>query len=337
VIIDVVLNLGQAVRRRDFIRLVGSAAASWPFAAGAQQSSVPMIGMLDNRPPEVMTARLRAFRLGLKETGYVEGENVAIEYRFAPIDRLSEPATEFIRRPVALIVATQGSAAFAAKAATATIPIVFLVGEDPVKLGLVASIARPSGNLTGINLFTAELVAKRLEFLRELVPKAARVAVLVNPADITTTETTLNDAKATAHSMALEIQVLSANSNLEIDAAFGAMAQIRPDALVVASSPLFIGRRVQVVQLATFHHIPAIYSLRDFVEIGGLISYGPNIGDAYRQIGVYAGQILKGTKPADLPVAQPSMFELFINAQTAKTLGLTVPASLLASADEVIE
>jgi len=324
------------MRRRDFVTLLGGA-ATWPLAARAQQWTMPVIGMLDIRPPEVMSARLRAFRDGLKEIGYVEGDNVAIEYRFAPIDRLADPAAELVRRSVALIVATQGSAVFAAKAATATIPIVFLVGEDPVKLGLVTSLARPSSNLTGVNLLTAELVAKRLEFLRELVPKAARIAVLVNPSDVTTTESTLSDVQVVARTMALEIQVLNANNNPEIDVAFEAIARSKPDALVVASSPFFNGRRVQVVQLAAFHHIPATYSLRDFVEIGGLMSYGPNIGDAYRQIGAYAGQILKGAKPADLPVAQPSVFELFINAQTARMLGLRIPPSLFASADEVIE
>jgi putative tryptophan/tyrosine transport system substrate-binding protein len=324
------------MRRRDFVTLLGGA-ATWPLAARAQQWTMPVIGMLDIRPPEVMSARLRAFRDGLKEIGYVEGDNVAIEYRFAPIDRLADPAAELVRRSVALIVATQGSAVFAAKAATATIPIVFLVGEDPVKLGLVTSLARPSSNLTGVNLLTAELVAKRLEFLRELVPKAARIAVLVNPSDVTTTESKLSDVQVVARTMALEIQVLNANNNPEIDVAFEAIARSKPDALVVASSPFFNGRRVQVVQLAAFHHIPATYSLRDFVEIGGLMSYGPNIGDAYRQIGAYAGQILKGAKPADLPVAQPSVFELFINAQTARMLGLRIPPSLFASADEVIE
>jgi len=286
-----------------------------------------------------MSDRLRAFRQGLKDTGYVEGENVGIVYRFAEnqIDRLPALATELVHRQVAVIVTTVASATFAAKAATTTIPIVFLVGDDPVRLGLVASLARPSGNLTGINVFTAELTAKRLELLRELVPRAARVAVLVNPADGPLTESTLRDGQAAARAMGLQIQVLNANTTREIDAAFETMAREKLDALFVATSPFFIGRRIQLVQLAAFHRLPATYSLREMAESGGLMSYGANIGDSFRQVGVYAGRILKGAKPTDLPVVQVSKFELVINAQTARMLGLTISGDVLSIADEVIE
>jgi len=327
------------VKRRAFITLLGGAAVAWPLGARAQQAAMPVIGFLDVRSADAMSSRLRAFRLGLKDTGYVEGENVAFTYHFAEnqTDRLPELAADLVRRQVAVIAATAGNAAFAAKAATAAIPVVFLVGEDPVKLGLVASLARPSGNLTGINLFTAELVAKRLGLLRELVPRAARVAVMVHSADVTTTESTLAEAQAAARAISMQIQVLKVNSSRDIDATFETIARERPDALLVSSSPFFIGRHVQLVQLAAYHHLPAAYTLREFAEIGGLMTYGPNIGDAWRQAGVYAGRILKGAKPTDLPVAQSSKFELVINTQTARMFGLTVPPSLLAVADEVIE
>jgi putative tryptophan/tyrosine transport system substrate-binding protein len=326
------------VKRREFITLLGSAAV-WPFAARAQQVAMPVVGFLDSRPLDAMSDRLRAFRQGLKDASYVEGENVSIVYRFAEnqIDRMPELAAELVRRQVAVIATTVGTATSAAKAATTTIPIVFLIGDDPVRLGLVASLARPSGNLTGINVFTAELTAKRLELVRELVPRAARIAVLVNPADGPITESTLRDVETAARALGLQIQVLKANTSREIDAAFDTMARERPDALFVATNPLFIGRRIQLVQLAAFHQLPATYSLREMAESGGLMSYGPNIGDAFRQVGVYTGRILKGAKPADLPVVQASKFELVINAQTARMLGLTVPPSLLAIADEVIE
>src|SRR5262245_15976772 len=296
------------MKRREFITLLGSAAAAWPLAAHAQQPAMPVVGFLDIRPSDAMSDRLRAFRQGLKDTGYVEGENVGIVYRFAEnqIDRLSALATELVHRQVAVIVTTVASVTFAAKAATTTIPIVFLVGDDPVRLGLVASLARPSGNLTGINVFTAELTAKRLELLRKLVPRAARVAVLVNPADGPITESTLRDAEAAARAMGLQIQVLSANTTREIDAAFETMGREKPDALFVATSPFFIGRRIQLVQLAAFHRLPATYSLREMAESGGLMSYGANIGDTFRQVGAYAGRILKGAKPAALPVVQAS-------------------------------
>src|SRR5262245_17246 len=327
------------MKRREFITLLSGTAAAWPLAARAQQPAMPVIGFLDSRPSDAMSDRLRAFRQGLKDTGYVEGENLAIIYRFAEnqIDRLPVLAAELVHRQVAVIVTTVGTATFAAKAATTTIPIVFLVGDDPVRLGLVASLARPGGNLTGLNLFTAELTAKRLELLHELVPRAARVAVLVNPADVTITESTLRDAEVAARTARLQIKVLNANTSDDINSAFDNMARERPDALFVATSPFFIGRRIQLVQLAAFHRLPATYSLREMAESGGLMSYGANVADAYRQVGVYTGRILKGTKPADLPVVQSAKFELVINHQTARMLGLAVPPTLLSTADEVIE
>ena len=301
---------------------------------------MPVIGFLDTRSPDGMTDRLRAFHEGLKDSGYVERENVAIEYHWAEnqLDRLPELAAELVRQQVAVIVASGGIApALAAKAATTTIPIVFLAAEDPVRLGLVASLAKPGGNLTGINFFNAELTAKRLQLLREMVPGAARIAVLVNPANATTTETTLRDVQPAARAMGLQIQVLNASTNREIDAAFATFVRERPDAVFVGIDPFLISRRVQLAQLATLHQVPAAYALREFAEAGGLMSYGTNIADAFRQIGVYAGRILKGAKPADLPVVQSTKFELVINASTARMLGLTVPSTLLATADEVIE
>jgi putative ABC transport system substrate-binding protein len=299
-----------------------------------------VIGFLDSRSPGALVDRLRAVRLGLKDNSYVEGDNVIIAYRWAEnqFDRLPELAAELVQRRVAVIVASgPPAAAFAAKAATATIPIVFLAAEDPVRLGLVTSLARPDGNLTGINFLNVELVAKQLELLRELVPRAARVAVFVNSANPTSTEATLRDAEPAARAMGLQIQVLRATTSPEIDEAFATFARERPDALFVNQDAFFASRRVQLVQLVTHHRIPAIYTGREYPEIGGLMSYGTSIMDAYRQIGVYAGRILKGAKPADLPVVQATKFELVINVQTARMLGLTVPPSLLARADEVIE
>ena len=327
-------------RRREFISLLGGAAAAWPLAARAQQPALPVIGFLDIRSSDGMASRLGGFRQGLKETGYIEGENVTIAYRWAEnrVDRLPELAAELVRRQVAVIVTTGGvPAAFAAKAATATTPIVFLVGEDPVKLGLVASLARPSENLTGINLFNAELAAKRLEILRELVPRSARIAVLVNPFEATNTETTLQDVAAAARATGLQIQVFNANTSREIETAFESIGRERPDALLVGSSAFFNARRAQLVQLAAFHRLPAAYAARELAEAGGLMSYGSSITDAYRQMAAYAGRILKGAKPADLPVVQASKFELVINLQTARMLGLIVPQTLLVAADEVIE
>jgi putative tryptophan/tyrosine transport system substrate-binding protein len=326
------------MKRRQFITLLGGAAAAWPLAARAQQPAMPVIGFFDPTSPDGSAYRLRAFRQGLKETGYVERENVAIEYRWAEnqVDRLPELAAELVRRQVAVIAAL-GSAVFTAKASTTTIPIVFVVAEDPVRLGFVASLARPGGNLTGINIFNAELTAKRLELLRELVPGATRVAVLVNPALASNAETTLRDVEPAARAMRLQIQALNASTSREIDAAFATVVRERADALFVSPDPFFATRRVQLANLASHHSIPATYSNRDYAEAGGLMSYGPNISDAFRQVGVYAGRILKGARPAELPVVQSSKFELVINAQTARMLGLTVPDKLLATADEVIE
>ena len=301
---------------------------------------MPVIGFLDPRSPHAVADQLRAFRQGLKDTGYVEGENVAIEYRWAEgqFDRLPALAAELVRRRVAVIATNGGAAAaFAAKAATTTIPIVFVVGEDPTKLGLVASLARPGGNLTGVNLVIGELTAKRLGLMRELVPSAARVAVLVNPTNTANAETTLRDVEPAARAMGFQIQILKASTSSEIDAAFATFVRERPDIMFVGNDAYLTSRRVQLVHLATLHKMPATYSLREFAEAGGLMSYGVNMGDALRQLGVYAGRILKGDKPADLPVVQSSKFELVINAVTARMLGLTVPSSVLSIADEVIE
>jgi len=326
------------MKRREFITLLGGAAA-WPLAARAQQPAMPVVGFLNTRAPEQDAHLLAAFRQGLKDTGYVERENVAIEYRWAEnqMDRLPELAAELVHRAAAVIVATNTSSALVAKAATTTIPIIFIAGEDPVRLDLVASLARPGGNLTGINFFSAELTAKRLELLRELVPAATRVTVLVNPANATVTESTVRGVEAAAQAMGLQIQVLNASTSREIDTAFATFVHERPDAVFVGVDPFLNSRRAQLVNLASRHAVPATFANRDFAEIGGLMSYGTNIADAFRQIGVYTGRILKGAKPADLPVVQASKFELVINAQTARMLGLTVPTTLLASADEVIE
>jgi putative tryptophan/tyrosine transport system substrate-binding protein len=327
------------VRRREFITLLGGAAAAWPPAARGQQPAMQVIGFLYGTSPDPVAHRLRAFRQGLRDSGYVEGENVAIEYRWAEgqTDRLPEMVADLIRRQVTVIAAMGTVAAVAAKAAGTTVPIVFLAGEDPVRLGLVASLARPGGNLTGINFFSNELTAKRLEFLRELVPTANRVGVLVDPNNATGTESTLRDAEPAARAMGLQILVVNANTSREIDAAFAIFVRERVDALFVGPSGFFASRRVQLVLLAMLHKVPTTFQSREFVETGGLISYGTNFTDTWRQVGVYVGRVLKGAKPADLPVVQSSKFELVINAQTARMLGLTVPDKLLVAADEVIE
>ncbi len=328
------------MQRREFITLLGCSATAWPQAVQAQQSAMPVIGFLDSRSPDALMNRLRGFRQGLKDAGYVEGENVAIEYRWAEneFDRLPVLAADLVRRRVAVLATSGGiPVAFAAKAATTTIPIVFTVGEDPVKLGLVASLGQPGGNLTGINFLAGELATKRLELLRALVPGATRVAVLVNPAHATNTETTLRDVEPAAHAMGLQIQVLNASTSREIDAAFRTIVRERPDPLFVGNDAFFNARRVQLVLLAGRHGVPAMYSDREYAEAGGLMTYGSNIVDVYRQVGDYAGRILKGAKPADLPVVQSSKFELVVNHQTARMLGLNVPDKLLVAADEVIE
>ena len=293
------------MRRREFITLLGGAAA-WPVAARAQQAAMPVVGLLDPRSPETISDRVRGFRQGLKDSGFVEGENVAIEYRWADgqFERLPELAAELVRRPVGVIAATNTASALAATGATTTIPIVFAVAEDPVGLKLVANIARPGGNATGINFFSQEVVTKRLELLRELVPAANRVAVLVNPAATVTTETTVREVSGAARALGLQIQVFTANTSREINAAFASFLRERPDALFVGGDAFFQVRRAQVVNLASRHLVPATYGAREFALAGGLMSYGSNLTDAYRQIGNYAGRILKGAKPADLPVMQ---------------------------------
>jgi putative ABC transport system substrate-binding protein len=326
------------IRRRQFIVTLGGAAAAWPLAARGQQATIPAIEFLNSQSPDAIADRVRGFRQGLKDAGYVEGENVAIEYRWAEaqFDRLPALAAELVRRQVVVIVAANTPSALAAKAVTTTIPIVFNVAEDPVKLGLVASLARPGGNLTGVNFFSGELAAKRLELLRELLPGVTRVTALVNPTG-PTAETALRDIEPAARAMGMQIKVLNASTGGEINAAFATFVHERPDALFVSPDSLFTTRRVQLAHLTTRHAVPATYGSREFAEVGGLMSYGSNQSDNYRQVGIYVGHILKGAKPADLPVVQASKFELVINAETARTLGLTVPPSLLAIADEVIE
>ena len=325
------------MKRRDFM-LLGGAAAAWPLVARAQQPATPVIGFLHPASPNTLEDRVRGFRQGLKETGFVEGDNVAIEYRWAEDqnDRLPTLAAELVRRRVA-VIATTSSGAFAVKAATTAMPIVFVAAEDPVKLDLVASLAQPGGNLIGINFFEVELSAKRLELLRELVPGAARVAVLVNPAEVTNTEAILKDVELAARAMGLQIQVLKATTSAEIDAAFVTIGRERPDGLFVGGGPFFTSRSLQLAHWATRVAIPAAFGLRQYAEAGGLMSYGASLTDAWRQVGIYTGRILKGAKPADLPVVQASKFELVINAQTARILGLTVSPTLLARADDVIE
>jgi putative tryptophan/tyrosine transport system substrate-binding protein len=341
------------IGRRAFITLLGGVAA-WPLAAGAALASeasgqrgdskvppaMPVIGFLASESQDGYTDRLRGYRQGLKDSGYTEGENVAIEYGWANghIDRLPGLAAELVRRRVAVIAAL-GSAntAVAAKATTTTTPIVFLVGEDPVRLGLVASVARPGGNLTGINLFNSELISKRLELLRMLIPSAARVAVLVNPADRANAETTLRDLHPAARTMGLQVQAFEASTSGEIDAAFASIARAQPDALFVAGQTYFNSRRFQLVHSASYYRLPATYGSRSYPDIGGLMSYGADVIDAYRQAGVHTGRILKGAKAADLPVVQPSKFQLVINAQAARILSVALPPSLLSIADEVIE
>jgi len=325
------------MRRREFVTLLGGAAA-WPLAASAQQPAMPVIGLLNPTLPDANSDRLRAFRQGLKDTDYVEGENVAIIYRWAGggYDRLPVLAAELVRRPVAVIAATDTAAAIAAKAATTTIPIVFGVAQDPVGLGLIASLSRPSGNATGVNFFVAELGSKQLGLLHDLIPAAARVGLLVDP-NAPTTESAMRDVAAAASAIGLQVDVVQASDSREIESAFATLIRNRADALLVGPSGFFVSRRLQLAILAARHAIPVVYNVREYAEAGGLMSYGTSVRDAYRQIGVYAGRILKGAKPADLPVVQSSKFELVINVVTAKALGLEIPPTLLARADEVIE
>jgi putative ABC transport system substrate-binding protein len=327
------------IRRRELITVLGGAAA-WPLAARAQQRMLPVIGFLGVTFAHEQPHWLAAFRKGLSEIGYVEGQNVSIEYSWAngQYSRLPELVADLIRRRVSVIVtAASTPAALAAKAATMTIPIVFGVAEDPVRVGLVASLSRPGGNATGINFFTNEIAAKRLGLLHDLVPKAFRIAVLVNPANAPTAGATLHDIPEAARALGLQIQVLNASNADEIDAAFTTLVSDRADALLLAPDTFFATRRVQFAILSARHLVPAIYTVPEYAEAGGLISYGTDVTDAIRQQGVYAGRILKGTKPTELPVVQSTKFELVINIRTAKALGLSVPPALLAIADDIIE
>jgi putative tryptophan/tyrosine transport system substrate-binding protein len=325
------------MRRREFI--AGLGAAAWPLAARAQQPAVPVVGFINAGSEDAFSRIVPAFRKGLKETGYVEGENVTVEYQWlaGQYGRVQALLADLVRRRVAVIAAGTSPVALAAKAATATIPIVFGVGEDPVPLGLVASLARPGGNATGVNYFVQEMLGKRLLLLHDLVPKAVRVAVLVNPANTMIAETTLREVQEAARAIGLQIEILNATTIGEIDAAFAAVARERPDALFVSVDAFFASRQVQIATLAARGRIAAAYSQRDFVVAGGLMSYGTDLADSFHQVGVYAGRILKGARPADLPVVQSTKFELVINVTTARALGLTIPETLLATADEVIQ
>jgi putative ABC transport system substrate-binding protein len=329
------------VKRREFITLLGGAAAAWPLAAGAQETAMPVVAFVtpserDSFPPHYVAA----FRKGLSDTGYIEGQNVSVEYHWLEgrYDRLPALMADLVRRQVAVIATPGGSlAALAAKAATATIPIVFGVAENPVSIGLVANLARPGGNATGINFFLGEVVAKRLGLLHELVPKAVRLGVLVNPANGLTAEATLRDIPEAARTLGLQVQVLKASTGPEIDAGFSAMVRDRADALFIAPDAFFVSRRVQFATLAARDRVPTSCANREMVEAGLLMSYGVNVADMFLQVGIYTGDILKGTKPADLPVLQSTKFEFVINLQTAKALGIEVPLPVQQLADEVIE
>jgi len=333
-------QMSTSIGRRQFISALGGAAIAWPLGARAQQPAMPVVGFIRDGSADASAHLAAAFRKGLNETGYVEGQNVTVEYHWleGQYDRLPALVADLVRRQVAVIaIPGTAPAALAAKAATATIPIVFGVGEDPVQLGLVASFARPGGNATGINFFAQEVAAKRLRLLHDLVPKAVRVAVLVNPANAPAAESTLRAVLQAASTLGLQIQILNASTIGEIDAAFATLARERPDALFVTGDAFFVSRRGQLATFTAVNKIPAAYVSRDYVAAGGLMSYGTDLADMFHQVGVYTGSILKGAKPADLPVLQSVKFEFIINLQTARALGIEVPSGLLSIADEVIE
>ena len=327
------------IARRDFITLLGGAAFTRPLAASAQQPTLPVVGFLRGGSADASVRYVTTFRKGLSETGYVEGQNVTVEYHWleGQYNRLQALTADLVRRRVAVIATPGNVPTLAAKAATTTIPIVFGVGDDPVRLGLVASLARPGGNATGVYYFTQAVVTKRLQLLHELIPKAVRIAVLLNPANASSAEDTLGSMQEAASTLRLQIQVLNATTSGEIDAAFATLERERPDALFVAGDAFFVSRAGQFAILAARARIPATYSLRDYVAAGGLMSYATDFTDSFRQVGVYTGQILKGTKPADLPVLQSTKFEFAINLQTARALGIAVPPGLLSIADGVID
>jgi putative ABC transport system substrate-binding protein len=328
------------MRRREFITLAGGAAAMWPLATRAQQSVMPVVALVNLGTAEANARFVNAFSKGLEGAGWVEGQNVTVEYHWleGQFDHLSSLMADLVRRQVAVIATPAGNyAAQAAKAATTTIPIVFGVGEDPVKLGLVSNLARPGGNATGYNFFAAEITAKRLELLHVLVPKAVRVAMLVNPANAPVADTTSREAQEAARAIGLQLHILNASTDDEIEAAFDIIAHDRPDALFIPADAFFVSRRVQLATLTARYRIPAAYPTRENVEAGGLMSYGPAISEMWRQVGVYTGQVLGGAKPADMPVIQSTKFDFVLNLKTAKTLGLDVPMTIQMTADEVIE
>jgi putative ABC transport system substrate-binding protein len=327
------------MRRREFIKAIATTAAAWPLAARAQQQPMPVIGFLHSASPGPHADLVRAFRQGLNETGYVEGKNAAIEYRWAEgqNDRLPALAADLVRRQVTVIAAPSRTAALAAKAATETIPIVFELGDNPVELGLVNSLNRPSGNLTGVTSLNTEIGPKRLELLHELVPTASIIALLVNPTNPGLAETLSRDLQAAARTLGLQLHVLHASTDRDIDTIFATLVQRRPGGLVIGNDALFVNQIGQLAALTVRHAVPTIFQTHEFAAAGGLISYGTSLRDLFRQVGLYTGRILKGERPADMPVQQATKVELIINLKTAKALGLTVPLSLLGRADEVIE
>jgi putative ABC transport system substrate-binding protein len=336
---DVVLGAGEAMRRREFIAFVGCTAATWSLAARAEQSAMPVIGFLNSASPQPFANYVSGFRVGLKQTGYIGGQNVTIEFRWAEghYDSLPEMAADLVRRKVAVLVSTGGSpSVMAAKAATATIPIVFTIGIDPIHLGIVTSLSRPGGNITGVNLFATQMETKRLGLLRALIPGVQLIAVLLNPNE-PNYAFQLRDVQESAVAIGQQLHILRASNVSDFDAAFATAVQLRAGAMLVSSDPFFNSQRDKIVALAARYSIPAIYEWREYALAGGLMSYGTNISDGYRQAGVYAGRILKGEKPADLPVVQSARFELVINLKTAKALGIEVPPNLSAEADEIIE